>query len=189
MALATEIVFETHALTVDNESGRATGWLDGRLSAEGRDLALEVGRRRRGGGFAVVVASDLGRAVETAEIAFAGSAIPVFYDARPRECDYGAWNGGPVTRLAGGRRRHVREPFPGGESYLDAVARVGDFLAWLATAFDGDRVLLIGHSATRWALDHLLAGAGLEDLVDAPFDWREGWEYTLPTGWPAVATG
>jgi len=29
----------------------------------------------------------------------------------------------------------------------------------------------------RWALDHLLAGRALEELVDAPFDWRPGWRY------------
>jgi 2,3-bisphosphoglycerate-dependent phosphoglycerate mutase len=41
-------------------------------------------------------------------------------------------------------------------------------------------VLIIGHVATRWALDHVVLGMPLEELVDAPFDWREGWEYTLP---------
>ena len=43
---------------------------------------------------------------------------------------------------------------------------------------DGASVLLIGHSATRWALDHLLAGIPLEEAV-GPFDWQEGWNYTL----------
>jgi hypothetical protein len=31
-------------------------------------------------------------------------------------------------------------------------------------------VVVIGYAATRWALDHLLCGEELEDLVDAPFD-------------------
>ena len=30
--MAIEVVFETHALTEDNERGFATGWLPGRLS-------------------------------------------------------------------------------------------------------------------------------------------------------------
>ena len=42
-----EIVFETHALSEDNERGRATGWLPGRLSAQGRENAADMGRRRR----------------------------------------------------------------------------------------------------------------------------------------------
>ena len=40
-------------------------------------------------------------------------------------------------------------------------------------------MLLIGHVATRWALDHTLLGMPLETLVEAPFAWQEGWEYTL----------
>jgi broad specificity phosphatase PhoE len=57
-----------------------------------------------------------------------------------------------------------------------------NFLEELARDWDGTRVLVVGHSATRWALDHLLAGAALHDLVAAPFDWREGWSYELPQG-------
>jgi len=41
-------------------------------------------------------------------------------------------------------------------------------------------VLLIAHSAQRWGLAHLLRGVPLEELVHAPFDWQEGWEYELP---------
>jgi hypothetical protein len=32
---------------------------------------------------------------------------------------------------------------------------------------------------TRWALDHFIDGKSLEDLMDADFAWREGWEYRL----------
>jgi hypothetical protein len=39
-------------------------------------------------------------------------------------------------------------------------------------------VLVVGHVATRWALD-ILTGTPLDALSDAPFAWREGWEYVL----------
>jgi alpha-ribazole phosphatase/probable phosphoglycerate mutase len=39
--------------------------------------------------------------------------------------------------------------------------------------------VLIGHVATRWALDHLLNGVPLERLAAEEFAWREGWEYLL----------
>ena len=48
-------------------------------------------------------------------------------------------------------------------------------------------LLLIGHTATRWALDHLLDGRTLEQVVTAPFDWREGWEYDLDPSPRAIA--
>jgi 2,3-bisphosphoglycerate-dependent phosphoglycerate mutase len=177
--MSVEVVFETHSLSVDNECGIATGWLQGRLSDEGRRLAKELGARRRDDGISEVFTSDLRRAVETAEIAFAGSAIPIHRDARLRECNYGVMNGMPVSTLVSERPLRVERAFPGGESWGQAVDRVGLFLEELAERNDGQRVLLIGHVATRWALDHFVNRISLRDLVDAPFDWREGWVYLL----------
>jgi broad specificity phosphatase PhoE len=172
------IVYETHSITEDNERGHATGWLPGRLSARGRDLAVALGDRRRDDGLAAVFASDLHRAAETAEIAFAGSAVPILYDWRLRECDYGDLNGAPVPVVHAWRAR-LDEPYPGGESWRQAVARVGRFLDDLPMRWSGRRVLVIGHVATRWAFDHLLGGVPLEDLAAADFAWREGWDFTL----------
>jgi 2,3-bisphosphoglycerate-dependent phosphoglycerate mutase len=179
-----ELVFETHSLTTDNERGVATGWHGGTLSERGRALARELGQRRCDDGLALVLSSDLARAVETARIAFPAGSPPVQFDWRLREVDYGMLTGSHPDALA--RERYVDTPFPGGESYYDAVRRVGRFLAELAAAHSGERVLVIGHTATRWALDHLLDGRDLNSTVAAPFDWREGWEYVLdhrvPTG-------
>jgi broad specificity phosphatase PhoE len=177
--MSVQVVFETHSISTDNERGLATGWLHGELSEEGRRLAAELGARRRADDFAAVFTSDLRRAVETAEIAFGGSGVPIHADARLRECDYGMLNGRPVARVAALRRQCIDEPFPGGESYRDAVERLRDFLGDVGPRFDGQRILVIGHSATRWALEHLLNGVPLEALVDAPFEWQEGWEYRL----------
>ena len=175
------LVFETHALTTDNERGIATGWLGGALSPRGRALAAELGARRRHDGIDEVLCSDLARAVETAEIAFGDTSIPVRLDWRLREIDYGDLNGAPVELVAGERLRRVDEPFPGGESYRQSTARMHALLDDVLAGGPERRVLLIGHTATRWALDHLLVGEPLEELVVAPFDWREGWEYaSLP---------
>ncbi len=190
--MSIDIVFETHSTSEDNENRIATGWLDGKLSKHGRNQAWELGRRRRHDGIDVVFTSDLGRAVETAAIAFAGTDMPVIRDARLRECNYGELNGKPVPQLDAVRMDHVDVPYPGGESYRQVVSRVSSFLADLARERDGERVLLIGHAAPRWSLDHLLRGVPLEQLVSRPFDWREGWAYTLPSGWeyaPSSSSG
>jgi broad specificity phosphatase PhoE len=180
--MCVEVVYETHSISVDNERGIATGWLEGALSDTGKEQAKQLGERRRDDGLAIVFTSDLRRAVETAEIAFAGSTIPVQRDARLRECNYGSLNGMPRVQLEAERTRRLDEPFPGGESWRQAVTRVAGFLEELPLSFDGRRVLIIGHVATRWALDHVALGIPLEELVDAPFAWREGWEYELPRG-------
>lgn len=174
-----ELVFETHSMTTDNEQGVATGWLPGRLSEAGRGFARALGERRRDDGLAVVFTSDLARAMETAEIAFGDSGLPVREDWRLRECNYGELNGRPVPEIDAERLRRIDQPFPGGESYRDVVERIRSFLGDLSPELDDSRILLIGHSATRWALEHLLLGTALEDLVLAPFEWQEGWTYRL----------
>jgi broad specificity phosphatase PhoE len=179
--MAIELVYETHSTTIDNETGIATGWLEGRLSETGRKQAAELGERRRDDGLAAVFSSDLGRAIETAEIAFAASGLPVQHDWRLRECNYGELNGMPAADLDQEERlRRIEEPFPGGESYRQVVERTRDFLNDLFPELDGSRILLIAHSANRWALQQLLLGVSLEEAIGAPFDWRPGWEYALP---------
>jgi broad specificity phosphatase PhoE len=174
-----EVVYETHSMTTDNEEGFATGWLPGRLSEAGRGFARTLGERRLDDGLAVVFTSDLARAVETVEIAFGGSGLPVREDWRLRECNYGELNGRPVPEIDVERLRRIDEPFPGGESYRDVVGRTRSFLDDLSPEFDDSRVLLVGHSANRWALEHLLLGAPLEALVAEPFEWQKGWVYRL----------
>jgi broad specificity phosphatase PhoE len=181
--VSVEVVFETHSTSVHNEQAIASGWLEGELSATGRAQALLLGERRCDDRLAAVFTSDLRRAVETAEIAFTGSSLPICPDARLRECDYGSMNGMPRAELDALRRQKLDDPWPGGESWRQAVARVAGFLAELPVSYTGERVLIIGHVATRWALDHVARGIPLEHLVAAEFDWQEGWEYTL-TGDP-----
>jgi len=106
--------------------------------------------------------------------------VPLRVDARLRECDYGALNGGPVADLERVRHQHVDAPFAGGgQSYRDVVEATAGFLHDLRRDHDGQRVLVIAHSANRWALQHLLEGVALEHLVAAPFARQTGWEWTL----------
>jgi alpha-ribazole phosphatase/probable phosphoglycerate mutase len=178
--MAIRIVFETHSITEDNERGIATGWHPGRLSEKGRFLAKELGERRRNDGIRVVFTSDLRRAVETAEIAFGDTAIPILHDWRLRECDYGERNGAARNELEHTRREHLDHPYPAGESWRQATQRVEHFLDDLGVRWKSNRILVIGHIATRWALEHYLNGVPLEELAAAPFAWQAGWEYSLP---------
>jgi broad specificity phosphatase PhoE len=175
--VSVEVVYETHATSEDNEAGIATGQLPGRLSAAGREQARALGERRRDDGIAVVFTSDLGRAIETAEIAFAGSEVPLLQDARLRECDYGELNG--TAEPLNDRAAHIDVPYPGGESWQQAAERAADFLDELRRERGGQRVLVIDHSATRLALEVVANGRELEELVGAAFTWQPGWEFAL----------
>jgi alpha-ribazole phosphatase/probable phosphoglycerate mutase len=175
------IVFETHSWSEDNETGRASGWNHSRLSPKGRALAAELGDRRRNDSIAAVFTSDLGRAVETADIAFADTDVPILHDWRLRECNYGTGNGMPATELHRDRSAYLGRPYPGGESWSQAINRVAWFLRDLRLSYDQSRVLVIGHVATRWGLQHHLDGRPLVDLMAEGFEWQLGWEYQTTT--------
>jgi 2,3-bisphosphoglycerate-dependent phosphoglycerate mutase len=175
----TSLAFETHSITTDNERGVATGWGSCGLSDAGRALAVELGVRRRNDSITVTFSSDLARAIDTARIALEGSAMPILQDWRLRECDYGGRTGMPVAELAATRSNHLTVGYPDGESWQDAIDRVGRFLDDVSWRYADHRVLVIGHTATRWGLDHHLIGIDLADLLDAEFNWQPGWEYTL----------
>jgi broad specificity phosphatase PhoE len=84
------LVYETHATSLDNEEGLASGWFDAALSPTGVEQARMLGARRREDHLALVFSSDLSRSFRTAEIAFGDRSLPIIRDARLRECDYGA---------------------------------------------------------------------------------------------------
>jgi len=79
----------------------------------------------------------------------------------------------------GSRLARPDTPYPGRESWSEAVARVAGLLRDLPTRWDGKRVLIVGHVATRWARDHHLEGLPLATLAEEQFAWQPGWEYTL----------
>lgn len=177
--MAVAITYETHSITEDNERGIATGHLPGRLSARGREVAAELGARYRDQPPDVVFTSDLHRAVETARIAFGDTGIPVHQDPRLRECDYGDLNGHPVSEIAALRAECIDQPFPDGQSYNEVIEATREFLRELATERDGQNILIIAHSANRWALQALLDNARIEDLVEETFQWQPGWRFLL----------
>jgi broad specificity phosphatase PhoE len=62
----------------------------------------------------------------------------------------------PTARLHAERLQHLDTPWPGGQSYHQVVDQTRDLLRDLAADRNGSRLLLIAHSANRWAIDHLL---------------------------------
>ncbi len=173
------IVFATHATSLDNEARVASGHADVALSVRGRRQATELGERYRDDHFAAVFCSDLRRSWETAELAFGSRGIPIIRDPRLRECDYGDLTRRPIEEIEREKPRRLREPFPNGESYEQAAARVEGFLDDLRATYAGRRVLVVGHRATQYGLDHWLTGIPLARVVTAPWSWQPGWEYAV----------
>jgi hypothetical protein len=79
------VVFEAHSTSVDNEARLASGHYDAALSRLGERQANELGVRYRIEKIDAVFCSDLQRSYRTAQIAFAGCAIPIIKDVRLRD--------------------------------------------------------------------------------------------------------
>ncbi|MCW3840469.1 histidine phosphatase family protein [Micromonospora yasonensis] len=142
------------------EQARATGrWLAG----------LPAGHRPE-----VAVVSPYLRAVRTAELALAGTGVPVSRDERLRDRDLGILDGltphGVRSRYPAEAERRARlgnfyyRP-PGGESWTDVALRLRALLGDLRRDHAGQRVLLFGHDALVFLLRYLVEGMTEKELL------------------------
>lgn len=175
--MPTRVWFETHSTTTDNELRLATGWLPGELSDTGREQALALGARIAERRPSVILTSDLRRATETVRLALtqAGLTIPVVQNARLRECDYGDLNGAPHGQVHHDRLRYLGDPYPGGESWRTALDRCEVGLREAIAQHEGSVIMIIGHVATRLAVERLATGRPIDQLLIMGFSWQPGW--------------
>lgn len=164
------IIFETHATSLDNEAHLSSGHNDIALSLLGEQQAKQLGERYKDQKFDVIFCSDLQRSYKTAKIAF-GSKWPIIKDARLRECDYGDLTKHPSSEVEPQMVNRITEPFPNGESYKQSSKRIKSYLNDLMNKYDGKRIMIIGHRATRFGLEYLINGVSLETLTTTPFKW------------------
>jgi len=177
--LMVTIVFEPHGTSKDNETGNASGHFDVELSELGEKQAKELGERYSTETFDAVFCSDLQRSYKTAEIAFADRNFQIVKDPRLRECNYGDRTRGSSKEVEEEKATHVTEPFPNGESYTQTDQRMKSFLEDLLKNYDGKKVIIVGHRATQYGLEHWIAGKTIEEAVTAPWKWQPGWTYQL----------
>jgi 2,3-bisphosphoglycerate-dependent phosphoglycerate mutase len=179
--MTTRVWFETHSSTTDNANRIATGWLPGELSALGRDQARSLGDRILVRRPAAIFVSDLDRATQTVRLALdhADATIPVIIDHRLRECDYGSLNGAPHDQVHGDRLRYLTDPYPDGESWQTAIDRAVAAVREAVDRHPEQTIMIIGHVATRLAVQQVATGSPVADLVSAEVGWQPGWSYQL----------
>jgi len=172
------IVFEPHGTTFDNEKELPSGHYDIELSPLGIQQSKEMGERYADDHFDAIFCSDLQRAYKSAEIGF-GKKWRIVTDPRLRECDYGEFTRKPEFWRKDEKVRRIHLPFPGGQSYTQTTAHMKSFLDDLKENFAGKRVMIIGHRATQYGLEHLINGIPLKKIISAPWKWQPGWTYKL----------
>lgn len=156
------VLLVRHGESIWNAEGRWQGSADPPLSDTGRAQAAALADLIKHEGIDLIVASDLSRAIETAEIvgAMLGLPKPVI-DGRLRERDVG--------EISGLTRAEIEERFPGllekwrtgeltkmpgGED--DITPRVSAGLQAVADSPDGSVVLVVTHGGVIGAIDRWL---------------------------------
>lgn len=172
------IIFESHGTTVDNEKHLASGWANVELSELGIKQSKEMGQRYKNDYFDAIFCSDLQRSYKSAELAFDNKFL-IIKDARLKECDYGVLTQHPSGEVDLEKPQRIRIPFPNGESYEQTSERMKSFLEDLLRRYNGKRVMIIGHRATQYGLEHWINNVPLEKIIPAPWKWQPGWEYKL----------
>ncbi|HUW21617.1 MAG TPA: histidine phosphatase family protein [Candidatus Bathyarchaeia archaeon] len=174
-----EVVFESHGTTKDNETHLSSGHFDVELSSLGEKQAAELGERYKNVTFDAIFCSDLQRSYKTGEIAFPNRNLPIIQDKRLRECDYGDYTQHPSSEVDAEKPKRINVPFPNGESYSQCSERMENFLRDLLRDYDNKKVMIIGHRATQYGLEHLIKGLPLKEVIPAPWKWQPGWTYQL----------
>lgn len=176
------ITYSVHGTTTDNEQEISSGWYDVGLSELGVKQSIELKNYVKDKKFDVVFCSDLKRAVDSANLTYAGE-VPIISDARLRECNYGKYNAQPSNIVEPMQEKAITEKFPEGESYEDVKIRIKNFLDFLKNNYAGKNIAIVAHKAPQLALDVLLKGKTWEQAFSEDWrktkSWKPFWEYEL----------
>lgn len=161
-----------HAESTWNAVGRWQGQADPPLSELGRRQAQSLADALRGERLEVLVASDLARAAETAEIVADGLSVAVRFEPRLRELDAGAWSGLSRAEIAARDGEALRRfdsedrdaPAGGAESRADVKRRAREVLREWLPAGGQRRIAFLSHEGV---LGSLLPGLQLGNA-----EWR-----------------
>ena len=150
----TNVLLARHGETDWNRARRFQGHADPPLNESGRRQARELADALRAAGVDAVYASDLRRALETAEIVAEQLALPVTTLPDLREVDVGEWEGltlAEVEELSpDGLRRWREDGLPGwasGESFEDLATRMVRALLAVSAVHPAGTALVISHGA------------------------------------------
>jgi probable phosphoglycerate mutase len=145
-SMMTTIYLVRHGETVDNARQIMQGQTQGELNEKGREQARQVAERLALEAIDAVVASDLHRAIQTAEIIAAPHGLPVVTTPLLRERDWGSFTGCYIPDLRG-------KIWPDDIESEDALLqRALAFLQKMTATYEGKRVVAVGHGIINKAI-------------------------------------
>ena len=156
--METTIFLVRHGETVDNARQIMQGQTQGCLNDKGREQAEQVAQRLADEILDAVVASDLNRAIQTAEIIAAPHQLNVSTTPLLRERDWGGFTGRFIPDLKG-------EVWPDDiESEETLLLRARAFLLYITTTYPGKRVVAVGHGIINKAILAVYARCSMREV-------------------------
>ena len=178
--MSIKIIYLVHGTTTDNQKEISSGWYDVKLSDLGVQQSVELKDKLKSQKIDLVICSDLKRAVDSANLTFAGK-IPIIIDQRLRECNYGQFNAKPSKIVEPLQEKNIYTRFPDGESYEDVKSRIQNLLDDLKEKYDGKTIAFVSHKAPQLALEVLINDKTWEQAFTQDWrktkSWQPGWEY------------
>ena len=144
--METTIFLVRHGETVDNARQIMQGQTQGELNQRGREQAEQVAQRLASEPLDAIVASDLHRAIQTAEVIAEPHGLPVVTTPLLRERDWGSFTGRFIPDLR-------NEVWPDDiESEEALLERARSFLIYMTATYPGKRVVAVGHGIINKAV-------------------------------------
>jgi len=169
--VTTRFIVVRHGETRWNVERRVQGKGDSPLTEEGLAQADAIGKRLAREHFDLLIASNLGRARQTAERVAFHTGLAIRFDPRLQERNFGAGEGMTYEEVdraypgAFARIPNVDPDFviPGGESRRQFHARVVSAMDSLARAHDGRTIVVVTHGGVLATFFRHVHGIALDD--------------------------
>ena len=178
--MSVKIIYFVHGTTTDNIEHKATGWMQGDLSAKGIEQIFKLKEQINLDEIDIVISSDLKRAVDSANYIFKDSK-KILNDKRIRECNYGDLNGKDNNLIK--YEEHIDIKFPNGESLKDVESRVRNFCNYLLENYNGKTIALVAHKAPQLALEVITKNISWKEAIENDWrktkNWQPGWKYEV----------
>ncbi|MEI7709433.1 MAG: histidine phosphatase family protein [bacterium] len=175
-----KIYFVRHGQTEHNKAGKVTGHIESVLTPEGIAQAQKTATELPPD-FSIIYSSDLIRCKQTAEILNQKLQLPVIFDPRLRERNFGSLEGkswseiGEDIREVDKNQQYDYRPF-GGEYVEDVKKRIFDFIREISRTEKGKKVLVVTSAGVIRLLHNILNGEVHEHVHNAAvheFDFPE----------------
>ena len=154
----TTLYLVRHGETVDNANQIMQGQTQGQLNDNGIKQARLFSDEWKDKPIDVIIASDLKRSIDTAQIIAEPHHLEVITTPLLRERDWGSFTGRFIPDLKG-------EVWPDDiETLENLLSRAGEFIAYVKQTFPGKKVLAVGHGIINKAIQSVYYQKSMNEI-------------------------